>query len=337
MLQASGTPCALAVRPPWLAVFTAATALVAAFICSTAGAQAWPNRPVRAIVPGPPGGGTDILTRAVVQKMAENLGQPFVVENRAGASGIIGVELAMRAPPDGYTLLMGHSGTHAINLSLRKTLSYHPVRDFTALMLVASVPNALVVHPSFPARSVKDMVALARAKPGQVTYASAGTGFSQHLAGVLFADLGGVDMLHVPYKGSTPGMTDVIGGNVMSMFPNITTAMPHLKTGRLRALGVTSSKRSDVLPEVPAISETLSGYEALAWFGLFGPAAMPADLVRQVNAEMVRALGDAKVREMVRSQGGDAGGGSPEQFQAFVNAEIVKWAKVIKRAGVEQE
>jgi tripartite-type tricarboxylate transporter receptor subunit TctC len=320
---------------PVLAVFGAVLWL--SLTCSTASAQAWPNRPVRAIVPGPPGGGTDILTRAVVQKMAENLGQPFIVENRAGGSGIIGVELAMRAPPDGYTVLMGHSGTHAINLSLRKTLSYHPVRDFTALMLVASVPNALVVHPSFPARSVKDMVALARAKPGQVTYASAGTGFSQHLAGVLFADLGGVDMLHVPYKGSTPGMTDVIGGNVMSMFPNITTAMPHLKTGRLRALGVTSSKRSDVLPEVPAISETLSGYEALAWFGLFGPAAMPADLVRQVNAEMVRALGDAKVREMVRSQGGDAGGGSPEQFQAFVNAEIVKWAKVIKRAGVEQE
>jgi len=260
-----------------------------------------------------------------------------VVENRAGGSGIIGVELAMRAPPDGYTVLMGHSGTHAINLSLRKTLSYHPVRDFTALMLVASVPNVLVVHPSFPAKSVKEMVALARAKPGQVTYASAGTGFSQHLAGVLFADVGGVDMLHVPYKGSTPGMTDVIGGNVMSMFPNITTAMPHLKTGRLRALGVTSAKRSDVLPEVPAIAETLPGYEALAWFGLFGPAAMPAELVRQVNAEMVRAIGDPKVREMIRSQGGDIGGGSSEQFQSFVQAEIVKWARVIKRAGVEQE
>jgi tripartite-type tricarboxylate transporter receptor subunit TctC len=320
-----------------LAAVAASATLAALVPAGCAHAQAWPARPVRAIVPGPPGGGTDILTRAVVQKMAENLGQPFVVENRAGASGIIGVELAMRAPPDGHTVLMGHSGTHAINLSLRKSLSYHPVRDFTALMLVASVPNALVVHPSFPARSARDMLAIARAKPGQVTYASAGTGFSQHLAGVLFADMGGVDMLHVPYKGSTPGMADVIGGNVMSMFPNVTTAMPHLRSGRLRALGVTSAKRSDVLPEVPAIAETLPGYEALAWFGLFGPAAMPAELVRQVNAEMVRALADPKVRDLVRSQGGDPGGGTPEQFQAFVKAEIDKWAKVIRRAGVEQE
>lgn len=324
-------------RQAWAAHRATAILLAMSAGCAPAFAQSWPMRPVRAIVPGPPGGGTDILTRAVVQKMAENLGQPFVVENRAGGSGIIGVEIAMRAPPDGYTVLMGHSGTHAINLSLRKTLSYHPVRDFTALMLVASVPNVLVVHPSFAAKSVKEMVALARAKPGQVTYASAGTGFSQHLAGVLFADVAGVDMLHVPYKGSTPGMTDVIGGNVMSMFPNTATAMPHLKSGRLRALGVTSAKRSDVLPDVPAIAETLPGYEALAWFGLFGPAAMPADLVRQVNAEMVRAIGDPKVREMIRSQGGDIGGGSSDQFQSFVQAEIAKWARVIKRAGVEQE
>ncbi len=327
------------VRPAPVAILLSGAAIAAATGClpGQASAQPWPSRPVRAIVPGPPGGGTDILTRAVTMKMAENLGQPFVVENRAGGSGIIGVELAMRAPADGHTVLMGHSGTHAINLSLRKSLSYHPVRDFTALMLVASVPNALVVHPSFPARSVKEMLALARAKPGQVTYASAGTGFSQHLAGVLFADLGGVDMLHVPYKGSTPGMADVIGGNVMSMFPNVTTAMPHLKSGRLRALGVTSAARSEVLPGVPAIGETLSGYEAIAWFGLFGPAGMPADLVRQVNAEMARALGDPKVREMVRSQGGDPGGGSPTQFQAFVQSEIDKWARVIRRAGVEQE
>jgi len=300
-------------------------------------AQSYPTRTVRVVVPGPPGGGADILSRAVSQKLAETLGQQFVVDNRAGASGIIGSEIVARAAPDGYTMLMGHSGTHAINLSLRKTLPYHPIKDFTAIMQVANVPNILVVHPSLPARTVKDLIVLARAKPGQMTYASAGTGFSQHLAGVLFADVAGISMLHVPYKGSAPGMTDVIGGNVMMMFPNVTAALPHLTSGRLRALGVTSLKRSDTLPEVPAIAETLPGYEATAWFGFFGPAGLPADLTRQLNAEMVKAVSDPRVRELIRSQGAEIVGNSPEQFLAFVNAEIIKWAKVIKSAGVPQE
>ena len=300
-------------------------------------AQNYPTRTVRVVVPGPPGGGADILSRAVSQKLAETLGHQFVVDNRAGASGIIGSEIVARAAPDGYTILMGHSGTHAINLSLRKTLPYHPIKDFTAIMQVANVPNILVVHPSLPARTVKDLIVLARAKPGQMTYASAGTGFSQHLAGVLFADVAGISMLHVPYKGSAPGMTDVIGGNVMMMFPNVTAALPHLTSGRLRALGVTSLKRSDTLPEVPAIAETLPGYDATAWFGFFGPAGLTADLTRQLNAEMVKAVSDPRVRELIRSQGAEIVGNTPEQFLAFVNAEIIKWAKVIKSAGVPQE
>jgi len=300
-------------------------------------AQNYPTRTVRVVVPGPPGGGADILSRAVSQKLAETLGHQFVVDNRAGASGIIGSEIVARAAPDGYTILMGHSVTHAINLSLRKTLPYHPIKDFTAIMQVANVPNILVVHPSLPARTVKDLIVLARAKPGQMTYASAGTGFSQHLAGVLFADVAGISMLHVPYKGSAPGMTDVIGGNVMMMFPNVTAALPHLTSGRLRALGVTSLKRSDTLPEVPAIAETLPGYEATAWFGFFGPAGLTADLTRQLNAEMVKAVSDPRVRELIRSQGAEIVGNTPEQFLAFVNAEIIKWAKVIKSAGVPQE
>ena len=300
-------------------------------------AQNYPTRTVRVVVPGPPGGGADILSRAVSQKLAETLGHQFVVDNRAGASGIIGSEIVARAAPDGYTILMGHSGTHAINLSLRKTLPYHPIKDFTAIIQVANVPNTLVVHPSLPARTVKDLIVLARAKPGQMTYASAGTGFSQHLAGVLFADVAGISMLHVPYKGSAPGMTDVIGGNVMMMFPNVTAALPHLTSGRLRALGVTSLKRSDTLPEVPAIAETLPGYEATAWFGFFGPAGLTADLTRQLNAEMVKAVSDPRVRELIRSQGAEIVGNTPEQFLAFVNAEIIKWAKVIKSAGVPQE
>ena len=311
--------------------------LVGLLPVATALAQNYPARTVRVIVPGPPGGGADILARTMATKMSENLGQQFFVDNRAGASGIIGTELGARAAPDGYTIQIGHSGTHAINISLRKTLPYHPVRDFTPLMLIASMPNILVTHPSLPAKSVKELIAFAKARPGQMTYASAGTGFSQHLAGVLFCDMAGVQMLHVPYKGSAPGMTDVIAGNVMMMFPNTTAAFPHLKSGRLRGLGVTSLKRSEIFPEVPAIAETLPGYEAIAWFGFFAPANLPEDLKRKINAEMVKAISDPKVSETIRKLGGTAASNTPEQFLDYVNAEIVKWAKVIKSAGIPQE
>lgn len=300
-------------------------------------AQAYPTRPVRVIVPGPPGGGTDILARTMALKLSENLGYQFVVDNRAGASGIIGVELAARAAPDGYTLSIGNSSTHAIHLSLRRKLPYHPVRDFTPLMLVASAPNILITHPSLPATSITALIALARTRPAQMSYASAGTGVSQHLAGVLFCDMAGIKMLHIPYKGSTPGMSDVIAGNVMLMFPNIPAVLPHLKTGRLRALGVTSLKRAELFPEIPAIAEALPGYEATAWFGFFAPAHLPLELTRRINGEMVKALNDAQVREHIRRQGADAVGNSPQDFLTYINAEIAKWAKVIKSAGVEQE
>ncbi|MEO8441073.1 MAG: tripartite tricarboxylate transporter substrate-binding protein [Betaproteobacteria bacterium] len=220
---------------------------------------------------------------------------------------------------------------------MRKTLPYHPVKDFTPLMLVANVPNVLITHPGLPARSVKELIALAKSRPGQMTYASAGTGFSQHLAGVLFCDMAGVKMLHVPYKGSAPAVTDVIAGNVMLMFPNVTAALPHIRSGRLRALGVTSPKRSGVLPGVPAIAETLPGYEATAWFGFFAPAGLPPELTVFLNREMVKALTDPRVRQLIQSQGADVVGDTPEAFLEFVNAEIAKWAKVIKAAGVEQE
>jgi tripartite-type tricarboxylate transporter receptor subunit TctC len=318
-----------------LVAITACCALIGA--STSAAPQGYPGRPVRVVVPGPPGGGTDILARAVTQKLAENLGQQFVVDNRAGASGIIGTELVARATPDGYTIMIGHSGTHAINFSLRKSLPYHPLKDFTPLMLVAHVPNILVAHPALPMKTIKELIAVARAQPGQMTYASAGTGFSQHLAGVLFCDMAGVNMLHVPYKGRAPGMTDVISGNVMIMFPNVTAALPHIKNGRLRALGVTSLKRSEVLPAVPAIAEDLPGYEATAWFGFFAPAALPPELTRLINGEMVKAVSDPRVRELIRSQGANIAAGTPEQFLAFVTAEIAKWDKVIGSAGVERE
>jgi len=306
-----------------------------AFGAAPLAAQAYPARAVRLIVPGPPGGGADILARAVAGRLADTLGQPYVVDNRAGASGIIGSELVARAAPDGYTLLMGHSGTHAINASLRRTLPYHPVRDFTALARVAVVPNVLVVTPALPARDTRALLAMARARPGALTYASAGIGFSQHLAGVLFADMAGVTLLHVPYKGSAPGLSDVIAGHVAMMFPNVTAALPHIRSGRLRALGVTSRQRSDVLPDVPAIADTLPGYEAVAWFGLFAPAGLPGERARLLETEVTKALGEARVADLLRGQGADPAPLSGAAFLAFVEAEIAKWARVVRSAGLE--
>lgn len=304
---------------------------------SVAVAQSYPSRTVRIIVPGPPGGASDILARTVAQKLSENLKQQFIVDNRAGASGIIGTELAARSAPDGYTFMLGHSGTHAINISLRKSLPYDPIKDFVPITLVATAPNILVVHPSLPAYSVKQLIALAKSRPGQLTYASAGTGFSQHLAGVLFCDMAGVKMLHVPYKGSAPGLTDVIAGNVLLMFPNIPAALPHIKSGRLRALGVTSPKRSELFPNVPAIAETLPGYEATAWFGFFAPAGVSPELTNRLNAEIVKAMGDPQVRERIHSLGAEPIGDTSAEFLAFVKAEIAKWAMVIKSAGLKPE
>lgn len=318
-------------------IFRIAAASVALAASSMTSAQSYPVKTVRIVVPGPPGGASDILARTVGQKLSENLKQQFIVDNRAGASGIIGTELTARAAPDGYTFMLGHTGTHAINISLRKSLPYHPVKDFVPITLVATAPNILISHPSLPAKSVKQLIELARSRPGQMTYASAGTGFSQHLAGVLFCDMAGVKMLHVPYKGSAPGLTDVIAGNVLLMFPNIPAALPHLKSGRLRALGVTSLKRSSIFPEVPAIAETLPGYEATAWFGFFAPAGAAPELIALLNAETVKAMEDPQVRERIRSLGADPVGNTPDQFLAYVNAEIAKWAKVIKRGGVEAE
>jgi tripartite-type tricarboxylate transporter receptor subunit TctC len=300
-------------------------------------AQSYPAKLVRFVVPGPPGGATDTLARMLAQKLDEAWGQRFVVENRAGSNGTIGTDFVAKAPPDGYTIMMGHTGTHAINISLRKHLPYDPVKDFVAISLIAISPNILVVHPSLPARSVKGLIALAKARPGELTYASSGVGGTQHLAGALFAKMANVNMLHIPYKGSAPGLIDVIAGNVLLMFPNIPSALPHVKAGRLRALGVTSLKRSSVIPSIPTIAESgLPGYEANVWFGVFAPAGLSPAIVTRLNGEIVKIIKRPDIREGVSRLGGDLVGDSPEEFAAFLKVEISKWAVVIKESGAQE-
>jgi tripartite-type tricarboxylate transporter receptor subunit TctC len=307
-------------------------------ISGHAAEQSYPSRVVRFIAPGPPGGATDILARTIAQKLTESWGQQVIVDNRAGASGIIGTELTARAAPDGYTIMMGHSGTHAINVSLRKTLPYDPVKDFAPITLVATAPNVLIVHPSLPAKSVKELIALAKAKPGQFNYASPGVGFSQHLAGELFSSMAGIRMTHVAYKGSAPALTDVMAGNVLLMFSNIPACIAQVRSKRLRALGVSSLKRSSAMPEVPTIAESgLSGYEAIAWFGVFAPAGLPQDLVKRLHGDVVRIFTQPDVRDRIVQQGADPVGNTPEEFGKFVQTEIRKWAKVIRASGATAE
>ena len=315
--------------------------LLAVLMLSISGhapAQSYPARVVRFIAPGPPGGATDILARTIAQKLTESWGQQVIVDNRAGASGIIGTELTARAAPDGYTIMMGHSGTHAINVGLRKTLPYDPVKDFAPITLVATAPNVLLVHPSLPARSVKELIALAKTKPGQFNYASPGVGFSQHLAGELFSTMAGTKMTHVAYKGSAPALTDVMAGNVLLMFSNIPACIAQVRSSRLRALGVSSLKRSSAMPEVPTIAESgLAGYEAIAWFGVFAPAGLPQDLVKRLHGDVVKILGQPDVRDRIVQQGADPVANTPEEFGKFVQTEIRKWAKVIRVSGATAE
>lgn len=315
--------------------------LLAALMLSISGhaaEQSYPGRVVRFIAPGPPGGATDILARTIAQKLTESWGQQVIVDNRAGASGIIGTELTAKAAPDGYTIMMGHSGTHAINVGLRKTLPYDPVKDFAPITLVATAPNVLIVHPSLPARSVKELIALAKAKPGRFNYASPGIGFSQHLAGELFSTMAGIKMTHVAYKGSAPALTDVMAGNVLLMFSNIPACIAQVRSNRLRALGVSSLKRSSAMPEVPTIAESgLAGYEAIAWFGVFAPAGLPQDLVKRLHGDIVRILDQPDVRDRTVQQGADPVGNTPEEFGKFVQTEIRKWAEVIRTSGATAE
>jgi tripartite-type tricarboxylate transporter receptor subunit TctC len=308
-----------------------ALALAPAFAC----AQAYPSKPIRLIVPFPPGGTSDILARVVAQKMAEGLGQPVVIENRAGASGTIGAAVVAKAPPDGYTLLSGSSGTSVIAEHLYRNLSFDPVKDFQPISRLALVPGVLIVHPTLPAKSVADVIAQARAQPGKLTFASGGPGTIQHLSGELFRHMAKVDMLHVAYKGGAPALNDLLGGQVMMSFEPLPTAVPHIKSGKLRPLGVTTPARIAALPDVPAIAETLPGYELALWFGFMGPAGMPREVTQRLNAEMVRAIKSPEVRERLQSQGADPIGDSVEQFAAVLRNESAQWAEFAKATGIK--
>ncbi len=297
---------------------------------------AYPGKPIRVVVPFPAGGTTDILARAAGQKMTEAWGQPVVIDNRPGAAGNIGSELVAKSANDGYTLLMGTVGTHAINASLYAKMPYDHVKDFVPIVLVAGVPNVLVVHPSVPANSVQELVAYGKANPGKLNFASSGSGTSIHLAGELFKVSTGVTMQHVPYKGSAPAVTDLLGGQVQLMFDNLPSALPHIKSGKLKALTVTSATRAPALPEIPTIAETgLPGFEASSWFGLLAPAGTSRDIVTKVNGEVAKWLASADAKEKLTAAGANVAGGSPEDFAKHIAVETAKWAKVVKESGAK--
>ncbi len=300
-------------------------------------AQPYPTKPVRLIVPFPPGGVTDIVGRILAQRLGESLGQQVVVDNRGGAAGAIGAQAAAKSAPDGYTLLMA-TATHAINATLIPNPNFDLVRDLAPVSLAASVPLLLAVNPSFPARDVKELVAAAAARPGQVNFASGSTGSASHLAGEMLKTMAKVDMVHIPYKGGSLGIQDLVAGQVQLMFENMPSILPFVQSGRLRGLAVTGAKRSPAAPELPTMIE--SGYpafEAGSWYGLFAPAGTPPDIVSRLNADMVKSLRTPETRKLLSQQGAEPVGNSEAEFTAFIRDEIAKWGRVIKAANVKIE
>jgi tripartite-type tricarboxylate transporter receptor subunit TctC len=300
-------------------------------------AQTYPAKPIRIIVPFPPVGAADLLTRTIGQKLTEAWGQQIIVDNRPGVGGNLGVELAAKAPPDGYTAVMAAVTTNAIGMSTYARLGYHLERDLAPVALAGNVPHVLVAHPTLPAKNVKEIIALGKARPGDIVFASQGQGTLSHLEQEMLKQMGGFTALHVPYKGSAPGLADLIPGNVQLFFDSIPSSLPHVKAGRIRAIGVASSKRSPALPEVPAISESLKGFEADSWFGLLMPAGTPREIIAKLNAEVLKILATQEVKDRLLAQGGVAVGGTPEQLAERIRADIAKWGKVARTAGVKIE
>ena len=313
-----------------------ASVMACGAIAMAAQAADYPDRAVRAVVTFPAGGGTDIVARMVIQKLAERMGGSFVIDNRGGAGGTIGTELLAKAPADGYTIGVV-SGSHTINPSLYKKLPFDSVRDFAPVAMLVTGPGLLVVHPSLPARTVRELIALARAQHGGLLYASAGNGTPPHLAAELFKLMTNTQIGHVPYKGNAQAMTDLIAGQTAMSFPTIPSALPHVQTAKLRALGVTSAKRVSALPNIPAIAETVTGYDGSAWYGVMAPAGTPAAIVTRLHGELMAALRTPELRDKLVAQGLEPASYTPEEFSALIVSELAKWAKVVAAAGVKNE
>jgi tripartite-type tricarboxylate transporter receptor subunit TctC len=309
--------------------------LLALAVAAPALSQQYPTRAVRLIVASSPGSGVDIVSRIMAQKLSAGLGQQVVVDNRAGAGANLGAEIAAKSPPDGYTLFMG-TPAHVINVSLYSGLNYDVIRDFAPVSLVSTGQYIVVVHPSVPARTAKELIALAKAKPGALAFGSAGPGNSTHLAGELFNSMAGIDMLHVPYKGSGPALVDLMSGQLQVMFANITAGLPHIRTQRVRALAVTGPKRTAQAPDLPTVAEAaLPGYSVTSFFGVLAPTGTPAAIIAKLNAEIVKAVQSGEVQTSLAHEGAEAIGSSPAEFAAYIRAEIPRWTVAVKMAGLQ--
>lgn len=306
-------------------------------LAAPAWAQTWPAKPVRIVVPFPAGGPTDIVSRVIAPELSKALGQQVIVENRGGAGGMIATEQIAKAAPDGYTLLMGTIGGIAVAMSLNPNRGYDTLRDFAPITQSVTVTNILVTHPSVPAKSVKDLLALAKSSPGRLNYASSGNGTVTHLAGELFKLLGKVDITHVPYKGGAPALTALVSGEVDLSYENSLIITPHIRSGKVKAIAVTGTRRSQLLPELPTIGETLAGYSASGWYGLFAPAATPKTVIARLNGEVVKILRMPEVVQRLSGQGAEPAGNTPEEFAAFVRGEIDKWANLVKAAKMKTD
>lgn len=318
--------------------FASAAAVILFAAAASAFAQAFPTKPIRYIIPFAPGGGQDLVGRALAPRLAEGFGQPVFIDNRPGGGTILGAELAARAPADGYTIFMGSNTSMSINPNLHAKLSYDPLRDFAPIIRIAIAANMLVVHPSMPVRSVKDLVAFAKARPDQLNYGSSGSGTPAHLAGVMFNEAAGVKLVHVPYKGSSPALTSLVSGETQLMFGTLTSTLNFVRSQRLRALAVSSIKRSPAMPELTTIAESgYPGFDAITWYGAFAPAGTPAPVISRLHAEFNKVLNNAEFKSWLLSQGAEAAPATPDELSAQVKRELARYAPIIKKSGMRAD
>ncbi len=313
---------------------TCISLVVCLAFANLASAQGYPNKPIKVINPWPPGGPADIVARPIMAKLAERLGQPVIVENRAGANGVIGSAAVAKSPADGYTLLFSHVGPIAISPAMQADMPYNSVKDFEPITQVVSAPTVLLVRPELPVKTLQELIAYARSQPGKVTYGSVGPGSTTHLAGEMLRSMAGIDILHVPYKGAAPVITDLIGGQIDMAFINIAGAMSYIESGRLRAIAVSTLKRSSLLPNLPAIAESYPGFEVNSWYGVMAPAGTPKAIVNRLQSEIASILKSPDIVQMLKTGGLDAEGSTPEQYAAKIQSDLVRWAAVVKATGL---